>query len=134
MPPDRRFWLFCLGLACGCCALAAYAALTQASGLMIAEAKDTRRAVLKRIPIGSKPAAAQAIMEAEGFTCAQKTDTPFTVTDPDRGAAVPHSPVDFLSCDSGKRGFVLTKRWQVMFVDTGGSVSSVAVNADVGGP
>ena len=133
MPPGRWFWLCCIGLACGCGALAAYAALTRASGLMMAEAKDTRRAVLKRIPIGSTPAAAQAIMEAEGFSCSQKSDTPFSVTDPDSGAAVPHAPVDVLSCDSGKRGFVFTKRWQVMFVDAGGSVSSVAVNADVGG-
>ncbi len=134
MRSDRWFWLSCIVIACGCCALAAYAALTRASALMMAEAKDTRRAVLKRIPVGSTPAAAQAVMEAEGFSCTQMTDTPFSVTDTDSGAPVPHAAADFLSCDSGDRGLLLTKRWQVMFVDKGGSIASVAVNADVGGP
>ena len=128
------FWFSCFLLGCGGCALAAYATLTRASALMLPEAKDTRRAVLKRVPVGSTPAAAQAVMEAEGFTCTQMTGTAFSVTDPDSGAPVPHAATDVLACDSGSRGFLLTKRWQVMFVDAGGSVASVAVNADLSGP
>ena len=122
-----------LVIACGG-ALAIYAAMTPASALMMEEAKEMRRTILKRVPVGSPAAAADAAMTAEGFACTQSTNKPFDITDPDSGAVTTHAPADVLVCDSGPRGFLITKRWQVLFLDRGGSVTSVLASAGVGVP
>ena len=116
MPSNGGLWVTGIVVACGC-ALAVYAAMTPASALMMEEAKDMRRAVLKRVPVGSTAAAAEAALAAEGFSCTQLLNKPFSTTDPDSGAVITHAPADVLMCDSGPRGFLITKRWQVMFLD-----------------
>ena len=133
MQSDWRFVILCGGLACVVILLACVS-LTPASALMMDEAKEMRRAVLKRVPVGSSAATAEAVMTAEGFVCTPRVDTPFSTSEPDSEKRVAHAATDYLWCDSGKRGLVITKRWQAMFVDRGGPVSSVAVSVDLGGP
>lgn len=133
MQSDWRFVILCAGAACAVVLLAC-ATLTPASALMTDEAKEMRRAVLKRVPVGSAAASAEAVMTAEGFVCTPMHDQPFSTSEPDSERRIAHAATDFLWCDSGKRGLVVTKRWQAMFVDRGGTVSSVAVSVDLGGP
>ena len=133
MRPDGRVWLACGVLVFGA-GLAASAVMRPASALMLDEPKDTRRAVLKRVPVGSAPDAARATMTAEGFSCAQIAGQSFAVREPDSTAVETHSPTDFLWCDSGDLGIGFKKRWQVFFVDRGGPVSGVAVGILMSAP
>ena len=100
------------------------------SGLLQHDSVQTRAAVLARIPIGTEISRAKTIMEAEGFQCMKVHDTKFADDQPGGGLQTTHSRADILWCDSGKRltpALIVSKRWQVSFVDSGGVVSYIAV-------
>ena len=98
------------------------------------DSEGTKAAVLQRIPIGSEIPVAKAVMESEGFSCTKLHNTKFAEDRPERGPQLVHPKADILWCDSGERGFLVTKRWQVSFVDSEGLVSNVAVSVGLTGP
>jgi hypothetical protein len=76
-------------------------------------------------------------MEAEGFACRRLYNTGFAEDGPSGGPQIHHPPADLLWCDSGERAtltLLVSKRWQVAFVDSGGTVSRVAVGVGLTGP
>jgi hypothetical protein len=106
------------------------------SDLLQDDGETTREAVLARIPVGTDISRAQTIMEAEGFTCRRLYNTGFAEDTPGGGRQTYHPPTDILWCDSGERATLAlfaSKRWQVTFVDIGGSVSRVAVGVGLTG-
>jgi len=97
--------------------------------------QETKTAVVKIIPIGSQIEAAKAIMEPKGFRCRMMYHQSYSgdATDGDRKPVV-YPPADFLWCDSGDRGFIVTKRRQVIFKAEDGKVASVATGVGLTGP
>jgi len=96
----------------------------------------TKAEVLKHIPIGTPIEQARAFMEANGFRCQSVQNQKFAEDGPSAGRQITHGPANFLWCDSGERTFrlVLSRRWQITFVNVGGKVSYVAVGVGVSGP
>jgi hypothetical protein len=79
--------------------------------------RETHAAVLARIRLGTEMSRAAAIMEREGFKCT-KIYTHFS-----------------LWCDRERMiGPFVWRRWQVLFVDTGGVATDVAVAVSLTGP
>jgi hypothetical protein len=108
-------------------------ALLGRSDLLQDDGPATRAAVLARIPLGTEIARAEAIMEAEGFKCAALRDPEPSGRRPaDAGRGQERT----LWRDSGERLTLLplvTKRWQVSFVDADGHVSEVSVGVGLTG-
>ena len=94
------------------------------------DAPATKIAVTKIVPIGSSIDMARTTMEAKGFQCMMRHNSKFA----DDGVTQPAA--DFLYCDSGEQtvGPLITKRWQVGFVDKGGVVQSIVVGVGLTGP
>jgi hypothetical protein len=104
--------------------------------VMLSDATTTKSAVLKYIPIGTSIDQAKVFMERNGFKCNLVDNQKYADYSaiPDR--QITRGPADFLWCDSGERAWYLyvSKRWQVIFEDTGGRVSYVAVGVALTGP
>ena len=98
-------------------------------GVYASDGPATKVAVLKVLPIGSSIDVAKSTMEAKGFQCKMEHHKPYV----DNGVARP--PADFLYCDSGEKtvGVLVSKRWQVVFVDANGLVASIAVGVGLTG-
>ena len=96
----------------------------------------TKAEVLKQVPIGTSIEQATAIMEASGFKCLAMQNQRVTEDGPTAGQWIDHGLANILWCDSGEKSFklVLSRRWQVVFVDTAGLVSYVVVGVGVTGP
>jgi hypothetical protein len=106
------------------------------SNLMQANSDNTKKAVLARIPIGTDVRHAHAVMESEGFICS-RIHSAFAEDRPGGGPQINNPPADILWCDSGERmttALLISKRWQVIFVDEGGRVTRVAVGVGLTGP
>ena len=94
------------------------------------DAATTKAAILKIVPIGSQIDFAKSTMQSKGFQCQMSYNQRFA----DDGVAQPAA--DFLYCDSGEQtvGLLVTKRWQVAFVDKDGVVQSIAAGVGLTGP
>ncbi|MBN8939633.1 MAG: hypothetical protein J0H01_09090 [Rhizobiales bacterium] len=104
------------------------------SALMKGTGAATRLAILQRIPIGSVLADAASVMHAQDFKCHPKKNSGFTER-PDGGQRqISHPPTDFLYCDSGHWGFVISKRWQVIITERNGLVTEVFASVGLTGP
>jgi hypothetical protein len=104
------------------------------SELLKDKSEDTKAAIQKRIPIGTEISKAKAIMEMEGLGCRRFENEKYAEHPTGGGSPLSRGPADFLWCDSGEWGFIVTKRWQVVFVDVGGLVTSVVVSVGLTGP
>jgi hypothetical protein len=95
----------------------------------------TQAAVLKVVPIGSNIELAKTMMEAKGFRCLMQYNKGYTGDDPADGRHQIHYPAaDFLWCDSERTvGILISKRWQVIFVEKDETVVSVAVGIGLTG-
>src|SRR5262249_17403587 len=102
------------------------------------DGRETKAAVLKLVPIGSRIDAAEAIMGAKGFHCQMMYNQRYS-EDSERDAQqqIVHPAADILWCDSGERATgatVITKRWQVIFEVRDGLVASIAASVGLTGP
>ena len=104
------------------------------SELLRDNSEDTKAAIQKRIPIGTEISRAKTIMEMEGLRCQRFENEKYAEYPTDGGNPLSRGPADFLWCDSGEQGFLVTKRWQVVFVDVGGLAASVVVGVGLTGP
>ena len=109
---------------------------TKRSTIMLSDAATTKQEVLKHVPLGTTIGQAKAFMEESGFKCMETQNQRFAEDGPVPGQQVIHGPADTLWCDSGEQSFrmVLSRRWQVTFVNVGGHVSYVAAAVGVTGP
>lgn len=95
--------------------------------------EKTRKAVLARIPLGTEIPRVATIMEAEGFKC-RRMYSGFADDRPDGRGQVSHAPANILWCDRDRMvGLLISRRWQVIFVDTGGVATQVAVGVGLTG-
>jgi len=108
----------------------------QRSEFLKPDAQRTRQAVLTRVPLGTSILRAKNIMESEGFNCSMLYKTSFSEDQP-AGPQISHPPANVLWCDSGEHitsALLISKRWQVNFVEKDGLVSFVAVGVGLTGP
>ena len=104
------------------------------SGIAQPDSDKTREAVLARIPPGTEIPRVSTIMEAEGFKCA-RLYSGFSDDIPGHRGQVSHPPANNLWCDRERMvGPLISRRWQVIFVDDGGLVAGVAVAVGLTGP
>ena len=101
------------------------------------DATTTKSAVLNYIPIGTSIDKAKIFMEQHDFKFSSVKNQKYAEFSaiPDR--QITRGPADFLWCDSGERmtwQLLVSKRWQVIFEDTDGRVSYVAVGVGLTGP
>jgi hypothetical protein len=103
------------------------------SSLLKRSASETKSAILDRIPIGTDVQVAKQILQDDGLVCQQLKNKKYakTVTE---SKVVEKGPADFLWCDSGERGFPISKRWQVILVDPDGTVKDISVSVGLTGP
>ena len=108
----------------------------RAEGLLRDTAEDTRREVQRLVPLGTSVPEAEALLQAEGLECTFLRDRGFAYHRPGERNPVYHPPADFLWCDSGERRTgnpLVSKRWQVMLLETNGSVSRIEASVGLTG-
>lgn len=99
------------------------------------DSKRTREAVLARIPLGTEIARARTMMQADGFDC-RAVHSRFSDDRPGGKSQDSYPAADIVWCDSGELAtwsLLVSKRWQVVFVDEGGRVTRVAVSVGLTG-
>lgn len=73
-------------------------------------------------------------MRSQDFKCHPMKNSRFTERLDGRGGRINHPPADFLHCDSGQWGFIMTKRWQVFITEQDGVVVGVFASVGLMGP
>ena len=100
------------------------------------DASKTVEAVKRRIPIGAPISVAKTTMENNGFRCTSYKNELFSYDISDNGQQNTHPPTNYLWCDSGERvtvTLIVSKRWQVIFVDHNGTVSKIYASVGLTG-
>ena len=93
----------------------------------------TRKAVLERIPLGTETSRGATIMAAEGFKC-RRMYSGFSDDRPGSRGQVSYPPANILWCDRERMvAPLISRRWQVTFVDSGGIITQVAVGVSLTG-
>ena len=98
------------------------------------DSEATKAAILERFPVGSEIPRARAIMETEGVNCREFENEKYAEYPAEGGGPISRGPANFLWCDSGERGLIVTKRWQVIFLNVDGLVAGVTVSVGLSGP
>lgn len=128
----RMIWILSILLVVGG---GAYSCFPRRSELLQEDSETTRRAVLKRIPLGTDASRVQLLMETEGFKCKRMKskfyDDSAEFKEKNDGAIL-----DVIYCDSGEittKLILVSKRWQVSFVEKDGLVAGVRVGVGLTG-
>ena len=88
---------------------------------------SVKKSILEIIPAGTEINTAKSIMEKNGFTCSFMTDASFA------DSVKIYDHIDFLYCDF-RKGFIITRRWQVAIVFRKSLVTDVYATTGLTGP
>jgi hypothetical protein len=98
------------------------------------DALSTQAAVLAKVPVGTPIHVGERVLRDGGFKCSYRVNERYADFANREGEQVTRGPARFLYCDSGERGWLVTKRWQVSLEDVEGRVAYVGVGVGLTGP
>ena len=116
--------------------VASYAYVSSPSSVMLPDAMQTKAEILRRVPLGTFIQTAKEIITNNGFECGTMKNTRYADFANPLNKQVDRGPANILYCESGERSsglIFITKRWQVLFEDVDGRVSSISAGVGLTG-
>jgi hypothetical protein len=102
---------------------------------MHSNAKNMKKEILRRIPLGSNIQIAKTLMEANDFRCEMMRHGTFSETTDDPTRPILHVGVDYLFCYKKKVvSPFITRSWDIMIVHDEGMINNIVVNIGLTGP